>query len=915
MGRFDMSHSLGNIIDVVFESIPDVAILFEVKDGQFTFLKANKAAFKAGFVEEQNSVQNLQAVLNEVYHSGTSIYYEGNTIFTPIFDDKGTCTHIIGMGRDTTEQKRELIRTNTFLESLLSSTTDGILVTDVDHKIIRINQGFTSLFGWDEKDLIGEPGDHIDFIPEGYDEENQDLYMELLQGRNRPFYRTIRKKKDGRLIHVNASYSALLGTEGEITGLIATYRDISEQMQIDIQLKQSKQYYQSLFKHHPDLVFQLDVEGHFENANHALEKITGYALKELIGRSFVPLMTPDTLAHTWENFEAVKQGETRNYECAVFNKQGERIELDITSVPIIVNDVITGVFGIARNTSEKKIQERRIEVSEERYRLIAENMTDLVSLIDANSTVLYASPSYQTVVGIQITEGDPFLSERIHEDDFQRLMDCIKNVIETHQDEALEYRFLHGDGHFIWLDKKLTAVFDDNGEFKHVLCVSREVTERKQHEKELEKMAFYDFLTGASNRRLFMDRLTETMEEAKRNQKSFAVMCFDFDRFKWVNDTLGHDVGDELLIQFVERLRTCIGKGDTLARLGGDEFAVLLPGVSSKSEIEEMAKRFLTTLQDTWHIKGHEFMTTSSIGIGTYPQCGSDVLALMKHVDQALYKAKQFGKNNYQFCGHHVKLDEAEAFLSFKDDIQRAIRNNEFYLVYQPKFNLSTKRIESAEALIRWAHPTKGLIVPNDFIARAEENDLIIPITQWVLEQVGKQIKEWQVAGFKDIPISVNISPNHFEKGTLVEDVLTMIEKTGIDPKSLIIEMTEGTMVHDVEKTIETIEQLKEIGLKMAIDDFGTGYSSLSYLMKLQVDILKLDKSFVQELTDQKNASIVHSIVSLAHHLNLCVVAEGIETEDQYKILNQYGCDSGQGYFFSKPLMSNQLEQVFLSRL
>ncbi|TWI59862.1 sensor domain-containing protein [Halalkalibacter nanhaiisediminis] len=910
-----MSQSLRNIIGAVLESIPDVAILFEVKDGQFTFLKANKAARIAGFRGERKCVLNFKNVLNQVYLSGSSISYEGNTIFTPIFDDEGTCTHIIGMARDRPEQKEELIRTNTFLESLLSSTTDGILVTDVDQKIIRINQGFTSLFGWDEKDLIGEPGGHIDFIPEGYEEENKDLYMELLRGRNRPFYRTIRKKKDGRLLHVNASYSAILGTDGEITGLIATYRDISEQIEKEQQLEISRQRYESLFKHHPDVVFQFDLQGLFENANHALEEITGYALNELIGRSFIPLITPESLDLARENFQAVVHGETRNYECSIFNKQGECVDLDITSIPIIVNESITGVFGIARNTSEKKIQERRIEESEERYRLIAENMTDLVALIDANSTVLYASPSYQTVVGIQIKEGDSLLSERIHEGDFQRVTDCIKNVLETHQDEALEYRFMHGDGHFIWLDKKLTAVFDNNGEFQHVLCVSREVTERKQQEKELEKMAFYDFLTGASNRRLFMDRLTETMEEAKRNQKAFAVMCFDFDRFKWVNDTLGHDVGDELLIQFAKRLRTCIRKGDTLARLGGDEFAVLLPGVSSKGEIEEMAKRFLTTLQDTWHIKGHEFMTTSSIGIGTYPQCGSDVLALMKHVDQALYKAKQFGRNNYQFCSHNVKLDKAEAFVSFEDNVQRAIRNNEFYLVYQPKFNLSTKRVEAAEALIRWAHPTKGLVVPNDFIARAEENDLIIPITQWVLEQVGKQIKEWQVAGFKDIPISVNISPNHFEKGTLVEDVLTMIEKTGINPKSLIIEMTERTMVHDVEKTIETIKQLKEIGLKMAIDDFGTGYSSLSYLMKLQVDILKLDKSFVQELTDQKNASLVHSIVSLAHHLNLCVVAEGIETEDQYNILKQYGCDSGQGYFFSKPLMSDQLERVFLSKI
>lgn len=1058
-----MANLLLGILDKAFNQMSDISILFEVVNGRFKFLKANKAAHKVGFQEERYGrfiedvlptqyASTLNSILSQALVSGESIRYEepflttagrllGDIVVNPILNDVGICTHILGIGRDITERKQheeELIRTKTFLDSFLSSTTDGILVIDADRNIIRVNHGFSELFGWKEDETIGLPFDYLGLIPEGYEKEHQDLLNELLQGRNTPSHRTLRTRKDGSLVYVSAAYSTLKGKNGEIIGFIGIYRDITEQVEKEYALAESKQRYQSLVNYYPDAVFQFDLDGHFANANKGTEKLTGYPLEELLHRSFVPFITPDTLATTMEHFHAAVRGETRSYTCAIYNKKGERIEVEVIDVPIIVNGAITGVFGVAKNIteqkklqnelvqtketlesffngtvdaidihdlnqrvsdvnpafesmygytenevlgeklsilvpekgmdvdklfqsvldgtaihgwevvrrrkdgsridvslslspirnaegeitsvaaitrdiSEKKQAERRIRESEEKYRLIAENMTDLITLFDRNATILYSSPSHQTVLGAELKEGESFPAHLIHKEDVERVSQYWRHVLETQEQGRIEYRIKHGEDYFVWLDTKLTPLLDANGEFQQVLCVSRDITERKQQEAQLEKMAFYDYLTGASNRRLFMDRLHYTMEQAKCSQESFAVMCLDFDRFKWVNDTLGHDIGDELLIHFVERVQTCLRKNDTLARLGGDEFAILLPGVSSSEEVGIVAQRILKILQKPWKIQEHEFITTSSIGVCMYPLCGEDTSTLMRHADQALYKAKQSGRNNYQICGHGSVTLSSDSRVSFRNDIKRGLRNNEFYLVYQPQFNLSTGRVESVEALIRWEHPTKGLIAPNEFIPRAEELDLIVPITHWVLKQVGMQVKKWEPLGFRKIPIAVNISAKHIEQGTLIEDVVNAFKQTGLDPQSLIVEITERTMLHNMDKTNEVIQALREMGVKIAIDDFGTGFSSLSYLVKLYFDILKLDKSFTQNLTDQRNAFLVQAIVSTAHTLGLCVVAEGIETEVQSQLLTEYGCDIGQGYFFSKPLISEQLEKVFFN--
>ena len=1042
-----MSNStLLKMIEKAFHQMTDFALLFEVIDGKFQLLTANETAFKVGINKEKYGkfaeevlpdpyASNLHDALNKAFISARCLEYNngiqsiiGQNVselaITPIFNSQGKCTHMIVIGRVGNKRKKieeDFIPLRSIFESFFAATSDGILIMDSNWNIIRANPSFTSLFGWKEEDVVGLPIHHLKLTPGHFEEECHNRTTLLQKENNFLFHRTTWKRKDGRLLHVNTLYSSIKNKNGEIIGFMGIFKEISEQTEKEHQFKESQQYHQSAAKNHPVLIFQLDLKGRILKVNHSVEQVTGYRWKDLMNCSFASLITPDSLASAMEHFHAVLQGEIRHYQCSIYNQKKERVLLKLTNIPIIVNNTVTGVLGIAQNMTEQKSsqnerirakkipdpfsniiesivnlqkinqkstydysenevlgknlsveipenktslkksfqieldgtselvdtifgrnnenltdvdnnlslidneqvksayviaflqnfivkEERKLQEYETKYRLIAENTTDLVTLLDADMKILYSSPSHRTVLGIVLNEGSEFPYKLVHKEDIERVVKCFQNVLETKEQNSVEFRFKHKEGSFIWLETTMTPVYGENQELHHILCVSKEVTERKQYEAELENMAFHDYLTGSYNRRLFMERLLHTMNQAKSRQEPFFVMFLDLDQFRWVNNTLGHDVGDELLIQFVKRVKACIRKEDTLARLSGDEFAILLTGISIE-DVGNLAKRILSALQEPWKIKNHEFKTTSSIGIGIYPNCGGDISTLLKHANQALHKAKQFGKNNYQFCGKLTDFNN-----SFESDIQRAILNNEFYLVYQPKFNLLTKRIESLEALIRWNHPQKGMIAPSEFISRAEELDLIVPITHWVLEQVGKQMKKWQLLGFHKVPVSVNISPQHFEKGTLVEDILNLIKKAEIEPQYLILEMTESTMIQDFDTTIQTIQKLKQMGVQIAIDDFGTGFSSLSYLMKLQVDVLKLDKSFVEELTNQKNASLVHSIISLAHNLNLRVVAEGIETEDQLQILAQYGCDLGQGYLFSKPLMSEQIEKMLLKK-
>ncbi|MFJ7828378.1 EAL domain-containing protein [Psychrobacillus sp. NPDC096623] len=500
------------------------------------------------------------------------------------------------------------------------------------------------------------------------------------------------------------------------------------------------------------------------------------------------------------------------------------------------------------------------------------------------------------------------------------------NLVESHIEKLLsgissdtEYRIIRSDGIIRWVQDSVNTVKNKQGKVDLTLGILLDITDQKtateklvishdiskQVEKDNEYMVFHDYLTGLPNRNMLYSYLPNELTGAAEKKQSMAVLKIDLNRFKVINDTLGHNAGDLLLKEVTKRLKSSIQRNDVIFRHSGDEFIIVLTD-ADKIIASKVAERVLNVLAGTYLIENYEILNTSSIGISLFPENGDTVETLIKHANYAMYQAKKAGKNNYKF---YLSNENEFEPLQMVVDLYKAIEHDEFLLHYQPKINLKTGDILGVEALIRWNHPERGMISPATFIPISEETELIIPIGEWVLYTACKQNKAWQQKGLKTV-MAVNLSARQFTQSNFVNLVATILKETGLKPQYLELEITES-MTADIERTISTLQQLKQLGIRISIDDFGTGFSSLNYLKQFPIDTLKIDQSFVRELYNNPNdETIVKTIISMAHNLNLNVVAEGIETKEQLVFLQQHLCNEGQGYFFSKPLLANELEEA-----
>jgi len=462
------------------------------------------------------------------------------------------------------------------------------------------------------------------------------------------------------------------------------------------------------------------------------------------------------------------------------------------------------------------------------------------------------------------------------------------------------------DGVELGIENKVTPTHDHDGVVTGSVFAFHDVSAARARSLEMSRLAQHDSLTGLPNRVLFNDRLTQAISLAMRQNKQLAVMFVDLDQFKKINDSLGHGVGDKLLQSVAGRLVNCVRRTDTVSRLGGDEFVILLSQVEREEDAAISARKILRALATSHTIENKDLDISVSIGVSTYPSDGPDAENLMNKADTAMYEAKKRGRNNYQFFRREMQLRLADRQL-LEGDLRYALGQNEFLLHYQPKFNLQTGQITGVEALIRWVHPQRGMVPPAQFVPIAEECGLILPIGRWVLLEACRQARAWSDSGLGVVPVAVNVSAVEFGDKDFISGVRAVLIATGVEPANLELELTESVLMQDAESTVRTLGELKAMGVTLAIDDFGTGYSSFTYLRRFPVDALKLDKSFVQEITENPgNATIVSAMINIGKSLNLRVIAEGVETRRQLNFLQSHECDEGQGYYFSHPVVAGQ---------
>ena len=563
---------------------------------------------------------------------------------------------------------------------------------------------------------------------------------------------------------------------------------------------------------------------------------------------------------------------------------------------------------------ERSPRDRRktdaLQEGEARFRALVQNSFDIITIHDSNGLTTYESPAASRILGYPpgtLIGKTPF--ETLHPKDVARARTAFDALIKGETSVApVVLRFRHADGSWIHLEALGNNLLDHPG-IRGIVLTSRDITERTRAEERVQYLANYDVLTGLPNRFLMQDRLTQVIANAHRNRLRVALMHIDLDRFKVVNETLGHYVGDALLKQAAERIRKAIRDADTVARVGGDEFTLVFPNVTSLQTLSAAAEVVLDELARAFAGDGQDLFVSASVGISLYPDDAGSVDELIKHADGAMSSAKHLGRNNFQFYTAGMN-QEVQDRMQIEAGLRTAIQRNELSLLYQPKIDLATRRIFGAEALLRWNHPKLGMISPSRFVPVAEEAGLVGQIGEWVLHTACRQIREWQDAGHS-LQVAVNVSARQFQDYDVAELVMDIMRDTGALAQNLEIELTESAVMSDAEASIVTLERLAALGVQIAIDDFGTGYSSLSYLKRLPLDLLKIDQSFVRDISsDPNDAAIVRAIITLARSLGIMVIAEGVENEAQLAFLNAYGCQYAQGYLFGRPLTPLQLIEL-----
>jgi diguanylate cyclase (GGDEF)-like protein/PAS domain S-box-containing protein len=681
----------------------------------------------------------------------------------------------------------------------------------------------------------------------------------------------------------------------------------------DLHQRQSEARFRSLIQNASDLILILGPDGDLRYVSPSIQRILGRTPEQVIDTTVSDWTHPDDKVRMLDTLSKCLEapGLTPMAELRLAHADGSWRYVELLGNNLLDEPTVSGLVFNARDITERKRAEAKLQEAEAKYRSLVEQIPAVIYMDSADeaNSALYRSPFIREMLGYTPEEfhsGSVCWQDLLHPEDGERVLVENARTNGTGEPFRIEYRLIHRDGRVVWVRDEALLIRDDAGEPLYWQGIFMDITERKELEAQLVHQAFHDPLTGLPNRALFMDRLGQGLARTARHGRRIAILFLDLDNFKVVNDSLGHKAGDQLLVAVADRLLACMRPGDTVARLGGDEFTLLLEYVADTQEPTRVAERISEKLEAPFNIEGHEVFVTTSIGISLGASGYDKPEDLLRNADVAMYEAKNKGRARHEVFNAGMDARARER-LQLDAETRRAVSEGGLRVYYQPLVKLDTGKIAEVEALVRWEHPRRGLLSPDNFIPLAEETGLVVPIGQWVLEDACRQVRSWQEHnGARGLTLSVNLSPKQLQYPELVEDVSQILTRTGLDARYLQLEITERMVMDDAESNIAILRKLRDMGIRVALDDFGTGYSSLSYLKRFPVDVLKIDRSFVEGLGRvSEDTAIVRATIAFARSLGISVIAEGIETPEQLTYVRALGCDLGQGYYLSRPLPSD----------